>query len=217
MMVTASGKAYLIEGLPAPTTRRIFDLQAQIGPGYPAYELYHCAFDPHDPNVAYITTNNYGASSVFRTLDLLAATPTWTDISGNGPRDPRKVFVHPVTAEVITSYHHGSMIYPRPRAGAPPSASPPRSTTGSGPFPASGSNRPPDRNPAPACRPEPRRRAPGLTGARFCHGSGAAGASLRLIARPRPCMTRSWGMAAKQQDLANGSGRVTSDAGIGVR
>ena len=64
--------------------------------------------------MAYITTNGYGGGSVFRTLDLLAATPTWTDISGNGPRDPRKVYVHPATGEVITSYHHGSMIYPAP-------------------------------------------------------------------------------------------------------
>ena len=114
LMVTASGKAYLIEGAAAPTTRLVFDLRAQIGAGYPAYELYHCAFDPHDPNVAYVTANVYGGPSIFRTLDLLSGAPTWTDISGNGPRQPRKVYVHPVTGEVITSYHHGSMIHPAP-------------------------------------------------------------------------------------------------------
>ena len=110
-MVTASGRAWLIEGLD-PAVRQVFDLEAQIGPGYPAYELYHCALDPRDPDVAYVTANVYGGPNVFRTLDLTSDRPTWSDISGNGPRDPRKVYVHPATGDVITSYHHGSVIFP---------------------------------------------------------------------------------------------------------
>jgi hypothetical protein len=111
LAVTASGRAWLIEGLD-PTVRQVFDLEAQIGAGYPAYELYHCALDPRDPNLAYVTANVYGGPSVFRTLDLGSDRPTWTDISGNGPRQPRKVYVHPVTGDVISSQHHGSMIFP---------------------------------------------------------------------------------------------------------
>ena len=114
MMVTASGNAYLIEGV-TPTIRKIFDLRAQIGAGYPAYELLHCAFDPRDADIGYITANVYGGPSVFRTLDLTSNEPTWSDIGGNGPRQPRRIYVHPATGDVITSYHHGSMILPPPK------------------------------------------------------------------------------------------------------
>jgi hypothetical protein len=114
MMVTATGRAYLIEGASAPTTRQVFDLKAQIGDGYPAYELYHCALDPRDPSVGYVTANVYGGSSVFRTLNLLDAQPVWTDISANAPRHPCKIYLHPATGEAIVSYHHGSAIYPAP-------------------------------------------------------------------------------------------------------
>jgi hypothetical protein len=114
MMVTATGRAYLIEGATAPTTRQVFDLRAQIGDGYPAYELYHCALDPRDPNIGYVTANVYGGPSVFRTLNLGDATPVWTDITGNAPRNPSKIYLHPATGEPIISYHQGSDIYPAP-------------------------------------------------------------------------------------------------------
>ena len=101
-------------GRDRPTIRKIFDLRAQIGAGYPAYELYHCAFDPRDADIGL-----HHRQRLRRALGLPHArphepAPTWTDISGNGPRQPRKIFVHPVTGDVITSYHHGSMILPPP-------------------------------------------------------------------------------------------------------
>jgi photosystem II stability/assembly factor-like uncharacterized protein len=114
MMVTSTGRAYLIEGASAPKTRQVFDLKAQIGDGYPAYELYHCALDPRDPGVGYLTANVYGGPSVFRTLNLFDPQPVWTDISANAPRHPCKIYLHPATGEAITSYHHGSTIYPAP-------------------------------------------------------------------------------------------------------
>jgi hypothetical protein len=114
MTLGASGRAFLIEGATAPTIRQVFDLEAQIGPGFPAYELYHGALDPRDPGVAYVTANVYGGGTVFRTVNLFDAVPAWTDISGNGPRQPRKIYLHPATGEVISSFHHGSMILPPP-------------------------------------------------------------------------------------------------------
>jgi hypothetical protein len=116
LMVTAGGRAWLLEGL-VPAVRQVFDLRTAIGEGYPAYELQHCALDPRHPGTAYLTANVYGGPNVFRTLDLDSDRPTWTDISGNGPRDPRKVYVHPATGDVITSYHHGSTIFPAGSAG----------------------------------------------------------------------------------------------------
>jgi hypothetical protein len=110
----ANGSAYLFEGESAPAIRKVFDLRALIGPGYPGYELVNGALDPHDPEVAYISGNVYGGSSVFRTRNLGATTPTWEDISGNGPRQPRFLFVHPVTGDVLSSFYHGSMILPPP-------------------------------------------------------------------------------------------------------
>ena len=66
LALTASGKAWLIEGEDKPTIRQVFDLKTQIGAGFPGYELYHCAFDPRDPAIAYVTANVFGGSSVFR-------------------------------------------------------------------------------------------------------------------------------------------------------
>ena len=114
LAVTASGKAWLIEGETAPTVRQVFDLRTAAGPGLPAYELYHCALDSRDPGVAYVSANVYGATALFRSVNLGDAVPAWAALGGGGSRQPSKVFVHPATGEVITSAFHGSMILPSP-------------------------------------------------------------------------------------------------------
>lgn len=114
LMVGATGKGYLAEGASRAAFRQVFDLRAQIGSGFPAYELYHCALDSRNPDVAYITANVYGGPVIFRSLNLTAAQPVWEDLSAGAPHNPCRVYIHPATGEVIVSYHHGSMIHPAP-------------------------------------------------------------------------------------------------------
>ena len=114
----ACGRASAPAGRPTDRGRRIRDQQARS----PAPDRRRLPGLRAAPRGARSRTtrrrlclgNIYGGSSVFRTRNLGDATPTWEDISGNGPRQPRYLFVHPVTGELISSYHQGSMILPAP-------------------------------------------------------------------------------------------------------
>jgi hypothetical protein len=108
---SASGKVYRIEGQTNPTITKVFDLVDQLGPGEPGYEIADVAVDPFDAKVVYVASNTYGGPCVFRTTD---GGGTWHDITGNAPRQPGRVWVHPHTADVMRSTTHGTQVFVPP-------------------------------------------------------------------------------------------------------
>lgn len=84
-----------------------------FGSTWPSNQPYSTALDPFNPNVAYVSLNRYGGPCVFKTTNLDAATPTWSDITGDFcPKCPLKLFIHPLTGDLIVGYHSGTFIYP---------------------------------------------------------------------------------------------------------
>ena len=49
--------------------------------------------DPNNAAIAYVTVANFGVANVYKTTNLNAATPTWTNISGTIPQVPVSAFV----------------------------------------------------------------------------------------------------------------------------
>jgi hypothetical protein len=58
--------------------------------------------DPNNVNTAYVTVSNFGVPNVFKTTNLNATPPTWTNISGTIPQVPVSAFVvHPTNSNIL--------------------------------------------------------------------------------------------------------------------
>ncbi|HMT07722.1 MAG TPA: VCBS repeat-containing protein [Pyrinomonadaceae bacterium] len=58
--------------------------------------------DPNNVNTAYVTVANFGVANVFKTTNLNANPPTWTNISGTIPQVPVSAFVvHPTNSSIL--------------------------------------------------------------------------------------------------------------------
>lgn len=58
--------------------------------------------DPNNANTAYVTVANFGVANVFKTTNLNANPPTWTNISGTIPQVPVSAFVvHPTNSNIL--------------------------------------------------------------------------------------------------------------------
>ncbi|MEQ1605927.1 MAG: carboxypeptidase-like regulatory domain-containing protein [Pyrinomonadaceae bacterium] len=58
--------------------------------------------DPNNVNTAYVTIANYAVNNVWKTTNLNASPPTWTNISGTLPRVPVSAFlVDPANANIL--------------------------------------------------------------------------------------------------------------------
>lgn len=58
--------------------------------------------DPNNSNTAYVTLSNFGVNNVFKTTNLSANPPTWTNISGTLPRIPVSAFlVDPANSNIL--------------------------------------------------------------------------------------------------------------------
>jgi len=58
--------------------------------------------DPNNVNTAYVTVANFGLPNVFKTTNLNANPPTWTNISGTIPQVPVSAFVvHPTNSNIL--------------------------------------------------------------------------------------------------------------------
>ena len=94
------------------SARVVCNVSTLLGTGYPGYLTYSCALDPTS-NAAYIVCYIYGGGGVYKTTDITAATPVWTNIStSHSPRCPNHVFVHPTTGDVFSMSNSGNFIYP---------------------------------------------------------------------------------------------------------
>lgn len=55
--------------------------------------IARAVIDPTDVKTAYITLSAFGVNNIFKTTDLDAAVPTWTNISGTIPQVPVSAFI----------------------------------------------------------------------------------------------------------------------------
>lgn len=119
VLVACSNGVFALVTQGSPVTVRTVATVTALRPGavsavWPDAETYATALDPLS-TAAYVTLNNYGGPVIYKTANINAATPVWTDITGydgNMAPCPHKVYVDEHTGDVICSYHHGSVIYP---------------------------------------------------------------------------------------------------------
>lgn len=107
---TSSGKVHLIDGREGRSTV-VFDLRKLLPGGLPGYEVQSVVVDPFDEDLIYVSVNTYGAAVVFRSRD---GGSSWHDVTGNAPRIPGRLMIHPHTSDVILSWQHGSHILAPP-------------------------------------------------------------------------------------------------------
>lgn len=70
----------------------------QVTNGY----IARTVIDPNNVNTAYVTVSNFGVANVFKTTNLNASPPTWTNISGTIPQVPVSAFVvHPTNSNIL--------------------------------------------------------------------------------------------------------------------
>ncbi len=64
--------------------------------------IARAVIDPSNSNTAYVTVANFGVANVFKTTNLNASPPTWTNISGTIPQVPVSAFVvHPTNSNLL--------------------------------------------------------------------------------------------------------------------
>jgi photosystem II stability/assembly factor-like uncharacterized protein len=81
-------------------TSTLFDLDPnnQVPGGY----ISRTVIDPNNSNTAYVTISSFGISNVWKTTNLGAMPPTWTDISAQLPKIPVSAFlVDPADSNIL--------------------------------------------------------------------------------------------------------------------
>lgn len=80
------------------TTLVDLDPSNQVTNGF----IARTVIDPSNSNTAYVTLSNFGVANVFKTTNLNAAPPTWTNISGTIPQVAVSAFVvHPTNSNIL--------------------------------------------------------------------------------------------------------------------
>lgn len=110
LLIGCTSRFVLVEDGVDRTVATVSDLATGT---WPTNQPYSCALDPFNSDVAYISIHRTGGPVVFKTVNLSATTPTWTDITGNFlSKCQNKLFIHPKTGDLIASHHSGTFMYP---------------------------------------------------------------------------------------------------------
>lgn len=105
----ASGRFELVDN---GASRVVANVSTILGAGWPGYLSYSCALDPTS-TAAYIVFYIYGGGGVWKTTNIDATTPTWTNIATKHfPACPNHVFVHRTTGDLFSCSNSGNFIYP---------------------------------------------------------------------------------------------------------
>lgn len=111
--ISGDGFITRIVGATSPTETTIFDARDFVS-GFPEYQCRSFAVDPRNPNLGYVSLYMWGCPNVYRTLNLLDATPSWTSIATGDadglPHIDMELNIHPNTSELFATGPHGTYV-----------------------------------------------------------------------------------------------------------